>query len=98
MPVRREIEVEATPEDVWEALVDEDRRAEWLGEEGRDIDVEEVQAPSRLVWWWSAGEEPPTRVEVLIVGVPAGARVVVTESIPAFPLAALSARFALVAV
>ncbi|MGO9902737.1 MAG: SRPBCC family protein [Solirubrobacteraceae bacterium] len=98
MPVRREIEVEATPEDVWEALVDEDRRAEWLGEEGRQIDVEQIQAPSRLVWWWSEGEEPPTRVEVQIVGVPAGARVVVTETIPAFPLASLSACFALVAV
>jgi uncharacterized protein YndB with AHSA1/START domain len=98
MPVRREIEVEAPPEDVWEALVDADRRADWLGEEGRQIDVEEVQAPSRLVWWWSAGQGPPTRVEVQIVGVPAGSRVVVTESLPAFPLGALASCFTAVAV
>lgn len=98
MPVRREIEVQAPPEEVWKALVDADRRADWLGEEGREIDVEEVQAPSRLVWWWSSGDGPQTRVEVRIVGVPAGSRVLVTESIPAFPLPALAACFTVVAV
>ncbi len=92
MPVRREIEVEASPEEVWEALVDEERRDDWLDEPGREIDVEEAQAPHRLVWWWSDGDEPPTRVEFSIVAVPRGTRVVVTESVPEFPLAELAAR------
>ncbi len=91
MPVRREIDVEATPEEVWEALVDEERRADWLREPDRAIEVEEAEAPSRLVWWWSDGDDPPTRVEFSIVAVPDGARVVVTETVPMFPLFPLAA-------
>ncbi len=97
MAVRREIEIEASPEEVWEALVDEERRDDWLGEDDREIEVEAADAPHRLVWWWSGGDEPPTRVEFSIVAVPAGARVVVTESVPSFPLPALAAAVALVA-
>jgi len=97
MPVRREIEVKAPPEDVWEALIDEDRRADWLDEPGRAVDVEVVEAPSRLVWWWSSGardEEVLTRVEVLVEAVGSGSsRVVVVESVPAFPLPALAMAF-----
>jgi len=97
MPVRKEIEIEASPEDVWEALLDEERRAEWLDEPEREIDIEVVQAPERLVWWWADGDEPRTRVELTIVAIPAGARVVVTESVPSFPLPALAASFACLA-
>jgi uncharacterized protein YndB with AHSA1/START domain len=95
MPASSEIEVQAAPEDVWEALIDEERRADWLGEEGRQIDIEEVQAPNRLVWWWGGEDENSyTRVEVSIVAVPAGSRVSVSESVPRFPLPALAASFA----
>jgi uncharacterized protein YndB with AHSA1/START domain len=116
MAVRREIEIEASPDEVWEALIDEERREDWLGEgegsgegsgeglgEGeRTIEIEEADPPHRLVWWWSSdgagGGEGPTRVEISIVAVPAGARVIVTESVPSFPLPALAAAVALVAV
>jgi uncharacterized protein YndB with AHSA1/START domain len=94
MPVRSEIHVDASPEEVWKALVDEQRRADWLDEPEREIDVEEVRAPDRLVWWWVDDDGRRTRVEVLIVAAPVGARVVVTESIPAFPLASLAASLA----
>jgi len=94
MPVRREIEVDAAPEEVWEALVDDDRRAEWLDAPDHTVDVEVVEAPSRLVWWWSAGDEVPTRVEVLVEAVSDGSRVVVTETVPVFPLPALAMSFA----
>jgi uncharacterized protein YndB with AHSA1/START domain len=93
MPARREVEVDATPEDVWEALVTEDGREDWLQESDREVYVEVVDAPSRLVWWWGGEDEPATRVEFEIVAVPAGTRVVVTESEPAFPIAMLAARF-----
>lgn len=92
MPLRREIEIEASPEEVWEALVHEDRRAQWLDEPGREVDIEVVEAPSRLVWWWGE-DDAMTRVEVLVVAVAGGSRVVVTESVPAFPLPALAAAF-----
>lgn len=92
---RREIEIEATPEEVFEALVTEEGRERWLGEPERDVHIEVVQAPSRLVWWWAGEDEPATRVEFEIAAVPAGTRVVVTEREPGFPLARLAASFAL---
>ena len=97
MAARSEVEVEATPEQVWDALVTEQGREDWLQEPDREVHVEIVEAPSRLVWWWVGEEQAATRVEFQIVATPAGARVIVTEGEPAFPLAALAASFALVA-
>ena len=97
MNVRREIEIEAPPEEVWEAVSTEEGRERWLADD-RDVLVEVVEAPKRLVWWWPGeSEEAFTRVEVEIVAVPAGSRVVVVESAPAFPLTMLAARLAAVA-
>jgi uncharacterized protein YndB with AHSA1/START domain len=98
MPARREIEVEATPEEVFDALATEEGRERWLGEPGREVLVETAVAPHHLVWWWWEGDGPATRVEFLVVAAPAGARVVVTESTRAFPLARLMAAFTPVAV
>jgi uncharacterized protein YndB with AHSA1/START domain len=96
--VRREILIEASPEEVWSALSSEEGREDWLGADPeREIHVEPVEQPGRLVWWWQHGEEQATRVEFLVVAAPAGARVIVTETAPAFPLAMFAASFALVA-
>lgn len=93
MTVRRETEVEATPEEVWDALATEEGRARWLDEPGREVVVESAEAPHRLVWWWWEDDGPATRVEFLVVAAPAGSRVVVTESVPSLPLARLAAAF-----
>lgn len=99
MAVRREIDVDGSPEEVFEALVTEEGRERWLDEPEREIHVEVLDAPNRLVWWWAGTDEPATRVEFLVV---AGitpeqpTRVIVTESLPALPLARLAASFALV--
>jgi len=96
MDTRREIEIEATPEEVWEALATEEGREAWLEDAPeREILVETAEEPHRLVWWWWTEDAPATRVEVLVVAAPVGARVVVVESAPSFPLPALAARFAL---
>lgn len=95
--VQREIEVEASPEEVWEALATEEGRERWLDEPGRDIHIESIDPPHRLAWWWAGIDEPATLVEFLIVAAPRGARVIVTESLPSFPIAMLAARFELVA-
>ncbi|HEX3433607.1 MAG TPA: hypothetical protein VHT25_06050 [Solirubrobacteraceae bacterium] len=97
MAVRREVDIKASPEEVWEALVTEQGRERWLDEPEREVHVEVVESPHRLVWWWAGEDEPATRVEFLVVAAPAGARVVVTESRPEFPLAALAMSFAAVA-
>ena len=95
MSVKREVDIEATPEEVWDALATEEGRDAWLEPDPqREVHVEVVDEPSRLVWWWWRGDEPATRVEVLVVAAPAGARVIVTESEPAFPLVALATALA----
>lgn len=95
MPVRREIEIEAAPEEVWEALATDEGRETWLEEvDDRTVHVESADPPHRIVWWWWREEEPATRVELLVVAAPAGARVIVVESQqPTVPLPALAARF-----
>jgi len=95
--VRREVEIEAAPEQVWDALVDEERREAWLEPDPeRELRIETAAAPEWLVWWWWHGDEPPHRVEVVLLPVPCGTRVIVTESAPAvFPLARMAGAFAL---
>lgn len=95
--VRREVEIEAAPDEVWESLTTEEGRERWLEDNPeREIHVEVADEPSRLVWWWWQGDEPATRVEFLVVAAPAGTRVVVTETVPHFPLTAFAQSFALV--
>jgi Activator of Hsp90 ATPase homolog 1-like protein len=94
--VRRHVDIEASPEEVFEALATEEGRERWLDEPARQIHVESVDPPTRLVWWWASDDEPATRVDFEIVELPSGTRVVVTESAPSFPLPALAARFEMV--
>jgi uncharacterized protein YndB with AHSA1/START domain len=95
--VRREVEIDASPEEVYEALITEEGRERWLQEPEREIHIESAEPPNRLVWWWAGEELPATRVAFQIVALPRGTRVVVTESSPTFPLAAMAASLALVA-
>lgn len=95
--VRREIEIDAPPDDVWDSLATEEGRDRWLEDDpDRQIHVETADEPSHLVWWWWHGDEPATRVEFHVVAAPAGTRLVVTETVPHFPLTALARSFALV--
>jgi uncharacterized protein YndB with AHSA1/START domain len=97
--VRREVEIEACPEEVWEALADEERREHWLDyDPERDIHVEVSEEPRRLVWQWGQDGEQSTRVEFLLLPTPAGARVIVTETAPSFPIEMFASSFALVMV
>jgi uncharacterized protein YndB with AHSA1/START domain len=101
MALRREIDVQASPEEVWEALATEEGRERWLDEPDREIHVELLEAPHRLAWWWASAGEPATRVEFLVVagtGPDPATRVIVIESTPSFPLAMFAASFARVLV
>ncbi len=94
--VRRQVDVEATPEEVFEALITPEGRDRWLDEPEREIHIESAEHPSRVVWWWSTDEEPATRVDFRIVALPHATRVVVIESAPNFPLARMAAGLELV--
>ncbi|HTQ69481.1 MAG TPA: hypothetical protein VMI13_12400 [Solirubrobacteraceae bacterium] len=91
--VSREVLLEASPEEVWEAIATEEGRERWLQEEGeRDVQVVVAEEPERLVWWWSpdGGHEEPARVEFLIRAVAGGTRVLVVETAPRLPLEMLA--------
>jgi uncharacterized protein YndB with AHSA1/START domain len=93
--VRREVEIEAPPEEVWETIATEEGRERWLEQDpAREVHVEAAEGPGdgpgRVVWWWWREDEAPRRVEVLVVAAPAGSRVIVVETAPEFPLARLA--------
>jgi uncharacterized protein YndB with AHSA1/START domain len=97
--VERELTVPERVEEVWRSLTE----PEWLGEDAaielreagsvragdRAGFVEEVDAPRRLVFWWSAPDEEATRVELDLEETDTGTHIRVTES---RPLAILDGR------
>jgi uncharacterized protein YndB with AHSA1/START domain len=97
--VERELVVPESPEEVWRSLSEPD----WLGEDAyielepagevhagdRSGFVEEVDEPSRLVFWWGEEGGESTRVEIELEEADEGTRVLVVES---RPLAILDAR------
>lgn len=97
--VERELTVPDGAEEVWRSLAEPD----WLGD-GAAIElheagevragrrsgfVEEVDAPRRLVFWWSDPGEDATRVEIELEELDSGTQIRVTES---RPLAVLDGR------
>jgi uncharacterized protein YndB with AHSA1/START domain len=82
--------IDAEPDEVWEAITDDQKRRAWLDDD-RPIDVETVEEGRRLVWWWG-GDDGFSRVEVELVPLVSGTRVVVTESFPLHAIVALFVR------
>jgi uncharacterized protein YndB with AHSA1/START domain len=90
--VERELTVPNEIEEVWDSLAEPD----WLGEDAaidlreagdvrageRSGFVEEADAPSRLVFWWSLPGEDASRVEIDLEETELGTRIRVTESRP----------------
>src|SRR5262245_9829594 len=90
--VERELTVPEEIEEVWRSLAE----PEWLGEDAsieraeagtvragdRTGFVEEVDAPRRLVFWWSEPDEEASRVELDLDETDIGTRIRVTESRP----------------
>lgn len=78
--VERQLEIDAPPSAVWAAVIadgwlaeeveldlrpggDARFRSEGLEKRGW---IEEARAPDRLAFWWAAGDDPATRVELTI--------------------------------
>lgn len=96
--VRREVVIDAPPEEVWRAVATEEGREDWLEDhEDREILVETADPPRRLVWWWGQDEQESRRVEVRLIPAGTRTRVIVTEAAPEFPLASLRASLLAVA-
>ena len=104
--VERETVLPASPDEVWEALTDDDRLAQWLADdvefdpveggalntrdedgEARTGTVETVIERERLAFTWAAPGGDPSRVEFTVEAVPAGTRLIVTETAISGPTA-----------
>ena len=98
--VTRTVEVDAAPDDVWQAVADPAERALWLDDPdalARHVRVDESSPGQRLVWtWWRPGDEgDASTVSVVLSPVDGGGtRVVVTETLPATPPVFASAQAA----
>lgn len=90
--VERETVLPAEVEEVWEALTDDERLDEWLGED-TDRDVEEVVEQERVAFTWERPGSGPSRVEFGVEAVPGGTRLVVTETRIAGPVALASGEW-----
>ena len=94
MEVRREIELEAPPDEVWRALTDPDELEQWFA---NDVELE-PEPGGEGVFRWDDGDERHAlveeieperrfvftwdgdRVEIELEEIPAGTRVIVIES------------------
>ena len=79
--IARELELDAPAEEIWDAITEDGWLAEevhldlrpggealFRSEDGvRTGWVEEALAPARLAFWWSADDEPASRVELTLV-------------------------------
>lgn len=91
--IERSIEVDASPEEVWERIVDGELAEEWLGVEieprpGGTVTVpdedtigtvEEVDPGRSITWSWRQPDGDPSQVTIEIQPAGAGSRVTVTE-------------------
>lgn len=77
MEVTREIVLEVPVEEVWLALTDPERIAEWFSEDGeeRDLAIEEVEQKRRVAYTWDE-----SHVAIELEQIEGGTRVVVTET------------------
>jgi len=94
--VQRELLLEASPAEVWEAITGDGWLADEVrldlhpggdalfrsGEQARSGWVEEALVPHRLAFWWAADGEPATRVELTLLPERDGTRLRVVESRP----------------
>jgi uncharacterized protein YndB with AHSA1/START domain len=74
--IERELELDATVEEVWDAVTSDGFMADDVvldlrpggGARFGDKDgwVEEALAPARLTFWWADGDEPASRVELTL--------------------------------
>jgi uncharacterized protein YndB with AHSA1/START domain len=93
MEVQREVTIDASPAEVWEALSEPALMRDWLFDAGeeRPLEVDEVEEAERLAFRWRRDGQHETSVVFTLEPVPTGTRVVVVESGLRAPLAAASA-------
>ena len=96
--VTRSVDLDASVEDVWQAVADPAERAGWLDDEdarSRHVRVDESAPGERLVWtWWRPGDEgDASTVSVVLAPLDGGrTRLVVTERLRALASARVETR------
>ena len=81
MEVIREIELDATADEVWPLLADPEELAAWVGDEVRGAPVQTDEGAHRVEWTWSPGGRESS-VEVTVEELDDRALVRVVERAP----------------
>jgi uncharacterized protein YndB with AHSA1/START domain len=91
--VTREVEIDAGTEAVWAAISTNEGRERWIeSDPDRVLIIDAEEPPNHLSWWWWSSDEPARHVDIRVITIPAGTRVIVTETAPAsFPMAQMVA-------
>jgi hypothetical protein len=63
MFVMREVVVDAGVDDVWRLLVDAEERAEWIGDEARALELDDVVEGRQVSWRWDDGGDVTITVD-----------------------------------
>jgi uncharacterized protein YndB with AHSA1/START domain len=86
MEIERTVDLPAEPDEVWEALTDDDGLAGWFGTEDevaarRAARIDEADPGRQLTWtWWPGGNDTAgSTVEITLVPTPGGTRLTVIE-------------------
>jgi hypothetical protein len=61
--VMREVVLDADVADVWALLVDADERAQWVGDEARVVDLDELVEGRQVSWQWDDGGDVTVTVD-----------------------------------
>jgi uncharacterized protein YndB with AHSA1/START domain len=89
--VTRTVDLDAAPDDVWDAVADPERRQAWLDDDDaidREVRIDSIDDGRSLAWtWWDPGQPTgASRVEIVLTELATGGtRVAVTERLVAPP-------------
>ena len=90
MEITRDVDLDASVEDVWRLLTDPDELAGWVGDEVRSAPVTHDRDGHRISWTWSPDGVEST-VELTVVEEGDRTRVQVTERTAGVPTASARA-------
>lgn len=105
--IERSVDLPASPDEVWERIVDGDLAEEWMGVRitprrggavevpDRDVigTVEEVVPGESITWSWREADGEPSQVTIDIAPIDEGSRVTIVERLLEYQITGIPPQF-----